>query len=230
MSKRAYFVTGTDTEVGKTLVAQALLTAARARGWSSLGLKPVSAGCEFQDGQWQNDDARRLRAASSVEVVYADTNPIAVEPAIAPHIALADEQREVSVDWLGSHCRNVLDRESPDFAVVEGAGGWLVPLNEREDLAGLAVKLGCPVILVVGLRLGCLNHALLTAQSVGATGLPLAGWVATTPGAPMERLEENLATLHARLPAPCVGVIPPLGPSPDVQAAASMLNLDRLSL
>jgi dethiobiotin synthetase len=229
MSKRAFFVTGTDTEVGKTLVAQALLNAAGARGWSTLGLKPVSAGCEKIDGQWQNDDARRLRAHSSLEIKYSDTNPVAVEPAIAPHIALADERREVAVEKLGRHCHDVLEREQPDFAVVEGAGGWLVPLNETEDLAGLAANIGLPVILVVGLRLGCLNHALLTAQSVAASGLSLAGWVGTTPGMPMERLDDNLATLHARLSAPCIGVIPPLGPSPEIAAAATALNLDLLN-
>ena len=228
MSARAFFVTGTDTEVGKTLVAQALLAAARARGWSTLGLKPVSAGYEWLDGEWQNDDARRLRALSSIDVAYAETNPVAVEPAIAPHIALADEHRDVSVTDLGGHCRDLLDRERPDFAVIEGAGGWLVPLNETEDLAGLAANIGLPVILVVGLRLGCLNHALLTAQAIVAGGLSLAGWIATTPGISMERLDENLETLHARLPAPCVGVIPPLGPAPDIDVAAAALDLERL--
>lgn len=228
MSNRAFFITGTDTEVGKTLTAQALLTAAAARGWSTLGLKPVSAGCEWLDGEWQNDDARRLRRLGSIEVAYSDTNPVAVEPAIAPHIALADAQRVVTIEPLAAHCLAVLERERPDFAVVEGAGGWLVPLNEHEDLAGLAAALRLPVILVVGLRLGCLNHALLTAQSVAASGLALAGWVGTTPGEPMERLEDNLATLRARLAAPCIGVIPPLGPTPDLDAAASALDLDLL--
>jgi dethiobiotin synthetase len=228
MSSRAFFITGTDTDIGKTLVAEALLAAANACGWSSLGLKPVSAGCEQHQGEWQNEDAIRLRARSSLQIPYAQTNPLALVPAIAPHIALAEAGRSVSVGQLAQQCREVLQSRQPDFAVVEGAGGWLVPLNAQEDMAQLAVAMGLPVILVVGLRLGCLNHALLTANAIRASGLHLAGWVGTSPGEPMQRLAENVATLHARLPAPGLGELPPLGEVPSIEAAAACLDLEPL--
>ena len=229
MSARTFFITGTDTGVGKTLAATGLLRAAAAAGLSTLGLKPVSAGCVRQGAEWHNDDALAIQSAATLDLPYGDINPVALEPAIAPHIALADEHRRVEAASLAGQCAAVLRRYAPEFAVIEGAGGWLVPLNESESLADLAAILGVPVILVVGLRLGCLNHALLTAQAIAARGLPLAGWIGsclTDP--PMPRQAENLLTLEQRLPAPCVGVLPYLGLAPDAAAAAAHLHLPAL--
>ena len=168
---RGFFVAGTDTEVGKTLIAAALLHAARERGLSTLGLKPVSAGCVEHDGQWVNDDALALQAESSLAPEYSLVNPLALQPAIAPHIAAAAAGLQISARDLIEHCNDALETHAPDFAVVEGAGGWLVPLNYSETMADLAAGVGLPVILVVGMRLGCLNHSLLTATAINAHDL-----------------------------------------------------------
>ncbi len=227
MSPPAYFVTGTDTGVGKTLVATALLQAARERQLRSLGLKPVAAGGELREGGWQNADAVALRDAATIGLDYKDVNPIALRAAIAPHIAMAEEGIQTDVAELAAHCRRLITEHSPDFAVLEGAGGWQVPLNARETLADLAIALRSPVLLVVGLRLGCINHSLLTAAAIQAQGLSLVGWVACRRAA-MERGDENLASLRARLPAPCLGVIPQLGPTPDAKDAMRYLDIDAL--
>ena len=229
MSSQCFFITGTDTGVGKTLAATGLLRAAAAQGLSTLGLKPVSAGCVRHGDEWHNEDALAIQSAASLELPYAEVNPVAVEPPIAPHIALADENRRVGAAELSRRCVDVLRRRAPEFAVIEGAGGWLVPLNDSESLADVAVMIGAPVILVVGLRLGCLSHALLTAQAIAASGLPLAGWVGSCLNdPPMPRQAENLLTLEQRLPAPCIGVLPYLGAAPDAAAAASHLHLAAL--
>ena len=229
MSTQAYFVTGTDTGVGKTLVSLALLEAARARGWSTLGLKPVAAGGDAQTGEFMNEDARLLRDAATRSLAYADVNPVALEPAIAPHIAAAEAGISLSAEALAGHCRRQLAEQAPDFAVVEGAGGWLVPLNDQSTMADLAKSLALPVILVVGLKLGCLNHALLTAAAIESAGLRLAGWVGSNHEEPMACLEANIATLEAQLPGPRVGILPGLGASPSATAAAACLDMDALS-
>ncbi|KAF0808273.1 dethiobiotin synthase [Alcanivorax sp. S71-1-4] len=197
-----YFLTGTDTEVGKTWVSCRLLEQARDAGLSALGLKPVAAGAEQYDGQWQNDDARQLMAASSVPLPYEQVNPVLLREPMAPHLAARHEQRMLSVSRIAGYVRGVM-MQKQDLLLVEGAGGWRVPLNDRETLAELAVALRLPVILVVGMRLGCLNHALLTAEAIQRDGLRLAGWVANVmPGDAMAGLEENIATLEHWLPAP----------------------------
>lgn len=224
---RAFFVAGTDTEVGKTLIATALLHAARERGLSTLGLKPVSAGCVEHHGQWVNDDALALQAESSLRPEYAVVNPLALQPAIAPHIAAAAAGLQISAKALIEHCRQALATHAPDFAVVEGAGGWLVPLNYSETMADLAAGVGLPVILVVGMRLGCLNHSLLTATAIGAAGLELAGWVANFPQ-PMRDARANVEALRERLTAPCVGCVPSLAGEISPAAAAGHLDLDLL--
>lgn len=208
MTKRAFFVTGTDTGVGKTQVTAALLYAGREAGLSTAALKPVAAGCEATPEGLRNEDAVLLQSLVSEPLIYEQINPVALAPAIAPHIAATEARRAVSVQRLSGYCRGVLGRA--DLTLVEGAGGWRVPINRSETLADLARLLNLPVILVVGMRLGCLNHALLTAEAVLRDGLPLAGWVANTLEADMPRLEENIASLSQRLPAPCLGVIPRL--------------------
>lgn len=227
MTPKRFFITGTDTNVGKTLVTGALLLNARAYGLKAVGLKPVSAGCTLLHGRLVNDDALLLQQLSSVPLDYADINPLALEPAIAPHLAAAWAGLRPTAAELVDHVRRI-DAASHDVILVEGAGGWLVPLNEAESLADVATALGYPVILVVAMRLGCLNHALLTAAAIEAVGLTLAGWVANTTGPTMEAFDENLRTLEQRLPALRLGTVPYLGSS----ATPEQVNtwLDGMSL
>ena len=197
-----YFVTGTDTGVGKTFIASALLRAARARGLTCVGYKPIAAGATLQDGELQNEDALELIEAAGTGLDYADINPVVLRPAIAPHIALGQVDHRVSARQLAEACPEAA------FVLVEGAGGWFVPLNERETLADVCAALGAKVILVVAMKLGCLNHALLTAGAITRSGLTLAGWIANSPGDPMPFLAENIDTLRERLPGPCLGIVP----------------------
>jgi dethiobiotin synthetase len=203
---QAYFITGTDTAVGKTLVAAALLRLANQQGLSTLGLKPVAAGCELIDGVWMNDDARELMLASSIEPDYQTVNPLALKKAMAPHIAAELENIEIDCDALIEHNKSLLNKA--DFTVIEGAGGWQVPLNDSTTMADLAVGIGCPVILIVGMRLGCINHALLTAAAITQSGLTLAGWVANTVDTGMAVATENVAALSRRIEAPLLGYLP----------------------
>ena len=197
-----YFVTGTDTGVGKTFVASALLRAAAAHGLECVGYKPIAAGAAVHEGALQNEDALELISAAETTLAYADINPVVLRPAIAPHIALAQVGRRVTVQELAEACP-----ETP-FTLVEGAGGWFVPLNERETLADLCAALNAKVILVVAMKLGCLNHALLTSAAIKRAGLELAGWVANCLHDPMPYLAENIDTLRQRLPGPCLGTVP----------------------
>lgn len=220
--RKRFFVTGTDTDAGKTFVTVLLLEALKQKGLRTLALKPVAAGCEMEEGEWRNDDANRLRQAMTQPLPYQQVNPIALQSAIAPHLAAAQEGRRLSVDRLAGLIRGALMTPA-EVTLIEGAGGWLVPLNERETLANLVKELNLPVILVVGVRLGCLNHALLTAQAVAAAGLPLAGWVANCIDPTAAMVEENIQTLRSMLPAPCLGVIPH---APDATSAELVQHLD----
>ncbi len=225
MAKHVFFVTGTDTGVGKTCIAAGLLQAANGRGLTTAALKPVAAGCEQTPDGLRNDDALLLQSVVNPALDYEQINPVALEPAIAPHIAALEARRPLSADRLVGYCRGVLGQA--DFTVVEGAGGWRVPLNPAETLADLARQLNLPVILVVGVRLGCLNHALLTAEAIARDGLPLAGWVANVLDPELPRLRENVDALGQRLRAPFLGWVPSLdNPSPD--NVAQHLNLDAL--
>jgi dethiobiotin synthetase len=206
MAKKVFFVTGTDTNVGKTLIASGLLVAAKNRGFTTAALKPVAAGCEKTDAGLRNADALLLQSIITQQLDYDQINPYALQAAIAPHIAAQQEKRSLSVDRLSGFCRGVLS--SAEFTLVEGAGGWRVPINARETLADLAKSLQLPVILIVGVRLGCINHALLTCEAIVRDGLPVAGWVANCIDAAMPALQENIETLRIRLPAPCLGVVP----------------------
>jgi dethiobiotin synthetase len=215
----AYFLTGTDTEIGKTFTACALLHAARAAGFAAAGLKPVAAGV---DANGRNEDVDSLVAASSVALPSAMVNPYCFRAAVAPHIAAAEEGRAIDFAIIADAIAAA--RRQADFVVVEGVGGFRVPLGVDRDSADLAVALGLPVILVVGLRLGCINHALLTAEAIAARGLTLAGWVANTVDRDMARREENIAALGERLAAPLLGVLPRL-PVAGPERAAGHLRL-----
>ncbi len=198
----AYFLTGTDTEIGKTHIACALLERARQQGLRATGLKPVAAGIEA-DGE--NDDVRRIRQASNVALPAQIRNPYCFAPPIAPHLAAAQAGVEIDFAQIAASLGNA--RQHADFVVVEGAGGFCIPLGPDQTSADLAVALQLPVILVVGLRLGCLNHALLTAEAITRRGLALAGWVGNHLATPMSHAAENMATLRALLPAPCLGEV-----------------------
>jgi dethiobiotin synthetase len=203
---KRFFVAGTDTGVGKTVVTSALLLAAALRGYSTLGLKPVAAGCEQTDAGLRNEDALALQAASTVKLGYEQTNPVALREAIAPHLAAKHENRSLQASRLAGLCRGALPKA--DLVLVEGAGGWRVPLTGRETLAALAVELQLPVILVVGIRLGCLNHALLTAEAIRNDRLPLAGWVANIIDPDTACIDENIETLERWLGAPRLATCP----------------------
>ena len=212
---KTWFVTGTDTEVGKTAVSCALLRAAAEAGLRTAAVKPVAAGC---DEQGHNDDALQLMAAMTEKLDYEQVNPVALQAAIAPHLAAQQEGRNLQVSRLAGLCRGVMTGNA-DFVLVEGAGGWRVPVSGRQTLADPAVELRADVILVVSMRLGCINHALLTAEAIRRDGLNLAGWVANQPGERMACHEENLDTLCQLLGAPLLGEIPQLKPFSSVQAA-----------
>ena len=225
---QAYFIAGTDTDAGKTTVAAGLLCAVRQQGLSTLGAKPVASGCLRTPDGLRNSDALALMAESSVRLPYREVNPYAFEPAIAPHVAAQEAGIELAVPALTDAMRQVL-AQGADFTLVEGAGGWRVPLSGQAYLSDLAEALGLPVILVVGVRLGCINHALLTAEAIARDGLQLAGWVANVVAPDTARLEENLASLAERLSAPCLGRVPHLAQA-DANAVAAYLTpalLDR---
>jgi dethiobiotin synthetase len=201
-TKPAWFITGTDTEVGKTFVACALLHALRARGLKALGMKPVAAGL---DSEGKNEDVEQLIAASSFSAPRELINPFAFRAAVAPHIAAADEGRTIVLANIVAAFEQL--RGLADAVLVEGVGGFCVPLGPDGDTADLAAALKLPVILVVGMRLGCINHTLLTAQAITARGLTLAGWVANRIDPAMSHFDENLAALKERINAPLLGVV-----------------------
>lgn len=218
----SYFVTGTDTGVGKTLVCCALMHAFKARGKRVAGFKPVAAGCDDDE---HNSDAKALRAASSMQLTYGQVNPYCFYPAIAPHIAAQRSGVRIEFSRILESYKELAGQA--DVVIVEGAGGFLIPLNEKQNSADLTQELGLPVILVVGMRLGCLNHALLSAAAIAVRGLRLAGWVANVLDARMPVLQENIAALRERLAAPLLGVIE-YQAQPDIQKAAEQLNLGLL--
>ena len=211
----AVYVTGTDTGIGKTLASCALLHALRARGLRAAGMKPVASGCDWLDGAWRNADALALQAAGAPGLDYADINPFALEHPLAPELAARDAGTDVTLPpILAAHAR--LSAQA-DALVVEGVGGWAAPLSAALMQADRVRALRLPGLLVVGLRLGCLSHALLSARAIAADGLHLAGWIASHVDPGMARVEDNLAMLRQRLPAPCWGVLPH---APDGDAAA----------
>lgn len=202
----AVFIAGTDTGIGKTHAACTLLHALRRAGHRACGMKPVASGCaETADGL-RNDDALALQAASSATLPYASINPVALRDPLSPHLAAAHDGVEISLAPL----RAAFDHLRADHrcVVVEGVGGWLVPLAPGLFAADIAKQWRLPVILVVGLRLGCLNHALLSARTIIDDGCQLLGWIGNSIDPAMDALEENLATLERLLPSPCLGVLP----------------------
>ena len=218
---RGMFVTGTDTGVGKTLASCTLLHALRARGLRAVGMKPLASGCEATPDGLRNEDALALQAASNPRPAYDDINPYALPLPLAPEIAAREAGIEVAMaPILAAHARL---RAQADVVVVEGVGGWAAPLSGQLDQADLVRALELPVVLVVGLRLGCLNHAYLSVRAILTDGCRLAGWIGTGIDPAMARIDDNRALLAARIPAPCLGWLP-WQAAPDPAALASRLT------
>ena len=226
---KGWFVTGTDTGVGKTTIACALVRALRARAVRVAVAKPVASGAKRTAQGLRNDDALELAAAANLAVTathdYQRINPFCFEPPIAPHIAAAEAGVTIDVAALAARIR--ANASENDWLVVEGAGGWRVPLDATRDFSDLAIALDLPVVLVVGLRLGCINHALLSAESIAASGLKLTGWIANGIDPAMARATENIATLTARLGAAPSMVVPHGATSAAITALAEPA-IDRL--
>ncbi|MEO8006868.1 MAG: dethiobiotin synthase [Betaproteobacteria bacterium] len=218
-----FFVTGTDTGVGKTVVATALLHAFAHAGERVIGMKPVASGMREGSIGHANEDVEALVAASNVDAPIELVNPYSFRPAIAPHLAARQAGCDISIEHIRI-CHEALAGRA-GCVVVEGAGGLLVPLNATEDWRDVVEALQVPVILVVGMRLGCLNHALLTADALHGRGLSFAGWVANCVEADMPLFDENVETLRARLGAPLLGIMPH---APDANRARTALDLEIL--
>ena len=222
------FVTGTDTEIGKTLITTALLHGMAESGLRCVGMKPVAAGTVRAHGVWRNEDVEAIRAASNVKLGESLIAPYVFHDPIAPHIAAEREECRISL----SHIVDCYDEVSKnaDVVIVEGVGGFCVPLSRSTSTADLARQLKLPVVLVVGMRLGCISHALLTAEAIQARGLNLAGWVANTIDNSMPYFQENVEALASRLPAPLLGVVPrltePCGREASAHLSFQMLNGD----
>ena len=220
------FITGTDTEIGKTVVASGLVKASVDAGYRTAGLKPIAAGCEMIDNALVNDDAQQLMLASNVELDYGIVNPIALEPAIAPHIAAKQRGVSIASKVLKTHYERNLPSDL-DLAVFEGAGGWFVPLNDYETFQDFVLAMKLDVIIVVGMKLGCINHALLSVSAIKACGLNLLGWIANFPQPEMDVAEENLETLMQRIDAPLLGVIPHFKEL-EAEAVANHINIQAI--
>ena len=218
MTGGSFFVTGTDTGVGKTVVACALVRAFAAAGERVAVMKPIASGSARTAAGLRNEDALALLAAANLPLAYTQVNPYCFEPAVSPHIAAEEAKIEIDIVTIEAGFRSL--QSLSDRVIVEGAGGWLAPINARESMGDLARALGIPAVLVVGLRLGCLNHAELTRRAIESMGVAFAGWVANRLGPPMEREAENLATLTRRLG--CA----PLALVPFASASAATLRLD----
>ena len=218
--ERGYFITGTDTDVGKTWATIALMRYFKQQGKTVVGMKPVAAGCTFQDGRLKNADALLIQENASVKLDYDLINPYAYALPVSPHIAGIDNPVNLAVI---AERFNTLKTQA-EIVVVEGAGGWYAPLNNTEDISDLAKTLALPVILVVAIRLGCINHAKLTYQTIQHSGLPCAGWIAVCLDPDLLYLDENIQTIKSALTAPLLGVLPYLD-SPDFDLLAGELAL-----
>lgn len=204
---QGYFVTGTDTEVGKTVISVGLIKKLQQQGLRIAAMKPVASGCEMSTGGLRNEDALALQSAADIKVAYEQVNPYAFAPAIAPHIAAQQAGTEIDLQRLVDVYQQL--QQQADATVVEGAGGWLVPLNDKQTIADLALHIKLPIVLVVAIKLGCINHALLTAQSIRSSGLELAGWVANDFLGDSQN-EAIIDAINSRIGAPCLGVVPRL--------------------
>lgn len=217
--KQGYFITGTDTEVGKTRISVAVIELLKQQGLQVAAMKPVASGCDWTDEGLRNADAMQLSEAASLKLPYYKVNPYAFEPAIAPHLAAQYSETEIVLLLLEQHFQALA--QQADSIVVEGAGGWQVPINAAQTLADVAVAFQLPVILVVAIKLGCINHALLTANAIRSQGLALAGWVAND-FLSEKHSEDIIESIQSRINATCLGRVPALTAE---QSAAGFLML-----
>jgi len=223
------FITGTDTDVGKTEIACAILHIARQKGLSTAALKPMAAGCELitnENGtrEWKNADAIRLQQLCSIPLGYSEVNPVALQKAIAPHLAAYEENKTITVDRLVGFSQNILQKKA-GLTVIEGAGGWRVPISHRAMMSQYVQEMKFPVLLVVGIRLGCINHTLLTMEAIARDSLPCIGWIANCIDPDMPAVIENIQTLEHFLPMPCLGIVP-FQKSISVEKTAEQINFD----
>ncbi len=218
-----YFITGTDTGCGKSEITLALMQLLQAQGRSVLGMKPVASGAVVTAEGLRNDDAVRIQQAGSRQMPYSTVNPYCYQPAIAPHLAAAQQGEDIRFEQIQASYQKLA--AVADMVLVEGVGGWRVPLGSDGDVAALGVALDLPVILVVGMRLGCINHALLSAAAISNSGLQLAGWVANQIEPEMEEIDSNIATIKQYIEAPLFGTVPYLEPV-SVAAIAQCIALD----
>ena len=203
---KGYFITATDTDAGKTFVTTGLLEALSKSGFKTLGFKPVASGCVMTEAGLRNDDALKIINAAHSKIDYSLINPYAFEQPIAPHIAAHKVGVSIHLQTIADTIFNSLN--DIDYVLVEGVGGWMVPLNDQQTMADLAALLNFPVIIVVNMRLGCINHALLTVDAIEQKGLNIAGWLANQAENSMELLQENIASIESRITPPLLGVIP----------------------
>ena len=225
MSK-GFFITGTDTEIGKTTISLGLIAALQNANHKVSAMKPVASGCEIINGELKNDDALKLIKACHQNLHYKDVNPYAFKPSIAPHIAA--EHAGIHID-IPTICKLAdTHKANSDYCIIEGVGGWQVPLNETETVEDLALALNLPVILVVGLRLGCINHALLTAKAIQDSGLILAGWVANHCHMNSDNADEVIESINQRINSPCLGITDHLNKA-EPEIFGEMLDIPTLS-
>ena len=219
---RACYVTGTDTGIGKSFASAALLHALRARGLRAVGMKPVASGCEATPDGWHNEDALALQRASDPRPPYADVNPFALPNPLAPELAAADARVTVDLPPITQAYARLV--ASADAVVVEGVGGWAAPISAAIDQLDVVRALDLPVVMVVGLRLGCINHARLTARAIEADGVRLLGWIANDIDPAMARMDDNFAILQRVMPGPCWGRLPH-APGADPRDMARFLSV-----
>lgn len=224
--QKRIFITGTDTDVGKTLVTSCLINNFQQAKYSVTAIKPIAAGCNWLDGQLKNSDALILQQLVDQPISYERVNPVALESPIAPHIAAENENLHLSVQSLQTQCD--LSQHQTDILLVEGAGGWLVPLNDNETLADFAIAESLDIILVVGMKLGCINHAMLTAQTVRASGLNIVAWVANMIDPDMSVVDENIETIKQKIEAPLIAIIPYIKSENIIQQAGEYVNISPL--
>ena len=205
---KGFFITGTDTEVGKSWCSVGLMAKLQQKGHSVVGMKPIASGCMDTADGLRNEDALMIQQQASKAIDYETINPYSFLPAIAPHIAAEQSGEEIKLEVIIEQFHQLSDQA--DYVVVEGVGGWQVPLNDNESVADLSVALQLPVILVVGLRLGCINHALLTAESIRQSGCTLTGWIANTLSPQMVEAQQTIDAIAQRIDAPLLGIVPHL--------------------
>ncbi|MBL4744040.1 MAG: dethiobiotin synthase [Cycloclasticus sp.] len=220
---RGYFITGTDTDVGKTYVAQCLMRAFREQNYRTAGFKPVASGGRWSGDRLQNEDAELLMLQSNVKIPYELVNPYCFEPAIAPHIAAKNQNCVISLELIKSSYQQIA-RQS-DVVIVEGAGGWKVPFNPYEGFDDVALSLATPIVLVVGLRLGCINHALLTEEAILNKGCRLVGWIGNSLEQRFVEKDENIDALKEAMKSPCIGLFD-YHPNQEEEHVASQRNIE----